>query len=1079
VDITRAAIEKNRITAAILVIVLVGGWNAFNTLPRAEDPGFTIRTAQVITSFPGASPERVEDLITDRLEKAIRELPELESIESVSKTGISIITVNVQERYTDMRPIWDSLRRKVEREAASMPDGAESPTVNDEFGDVFGIVLALTGDGFSYAELKEIADEMRSELLRLEDTGKVEIFGTQEERIFIEFQNSRLTQLGVAPLELSNILEAQNIVTPGGSIRLGPERIVVEPSGNFESIEDVGTTIVPLPDSEEVLYLRDLVSVSRGYIDPPSSKVHTGSGAIRFHSRNLTFPGDEPRTAALALAISMREGGLLTELGKRVDAEVDRFNETYPIGIQIDKVVFQPYDVQEVVDGFTSNLLQAVAVVMGAMLLFLGARTGLVVSALIPTAMMATLFVMQLMGIGLDQISLAALIIALGMLVDNGVVMAESIMVQMAAGQSGKEAAIRSARELRIPLLTSSLTTSAAFLPIFLAESATGEYTAALFKVVTIALLASWLLALTMTPLLCSVLLRVDVSSGGETFDGPFYQRYRGALLALLRRPIPTLAGVLFVFGLTLYGAGKVPALFFPPSDRPGFEVELTLPEGTDIEYTRKVVQKLEGFMVETLIVEEDRSEGIINWATFIGQGAPRYYLSYGPEPRNPAYAIMLVDSTSQEARDEAMSQIRHYLAENHPEVKPGVNPRQLGPPVSHPVQIRLTGIDTERLFGIVDDVKSRIREIPGAMNVGDDWGKRTKKILITVDQARARSAGATSQDVAISLQTIFSGLEVTQYREEEKVIPVTMRTEEEERLDLDDAGRTRADRDGRGRLGGVEDPASELRAVGLGRGRRGGGDAGLGRDERLASLARRAIERVADRLSLRDRRRGGGGLQGQRLDRREAPDRGGHHRPAPRHAVQLAASAPDHPAHGSPRSDGGRGRALARTLLFRLHDAARRDLALRHRDQQRDRADRSDRDRDRGERADARGSRSLRGPDAASPDSLDDCDDDPRPGPALARRRPDVGAHGDRDHLRARLRHRAHARRRPLPLCGLLPSRLRGRRLIVVSHRLRGQLAELSLVEGGESAQVIEAPEIRHPSDRQPTVPYPIQLAR
>jgi len=786
VDITRAAIEKNRITVAILVIVLVGGWNAFNSLPRAEDPGFTIRTAQVITSFPGASPERVEDLITDRLEKAIRELPELESIESVSKTGISIITVNVQERYTEMRPIWDSLRRKVEREAASMPDGAESPTVNDEFGDVFGIVLALTGDGFSYAELKEIADEMRSELLRLEDTGKVEIFGTQEERIFIEFQNSRLTQLGVAPLELSNILEAQNIVTPGGSIRLGPERIVVEPSGNFESIEDVGTTIVPLPDSEEVLYLRDLVSVSRGYIDPPSSKVHTGSGAIRFHSRNLTFPGDEPRTAALALAISMREGGLLTELGKRVDAEVDRFNETYPIGIQIDKVVFQPYDVQEVVDGFTSNLLQAVAVVMGAMLLFLGARTGLVVSALIPTAMMATLFVMQLVGIGLDQISLAALIIALGMLVDNGVVMAESIMVQMEAGQSGKDAAIRSARELRIPLLTSSLTTSAAFLPIFLAESATGEYTAALFKVVTIALLASWLLALTMTPLLCSALLRVDVSSKGETFDGPFYRRYRGALLALLRRPIPTLTGVVFVFGLTLYGAGKVPALFFPPSDRPGFEVELTLPEGTDIEYTRKVVQKLEGFMVETLIVEEDRPEGIINWATFIGQGAPRYYLSYGPEPRNPAYAIMLVDSTSQEARDEAMSQIRHYLAENHPEVKPGVNPRQLGPPVSHPVQIRLTGIDTEKLFGIVDDVKSRIREIPGAMNVGDDWGKRTKKILITVDQARARSAGATSQDVAISLQTIFSGLEVTQYREEEKVIPVTMRTEEEERLDLD-----------------------------------------------------------------------------------------------------------------------------------------------------------------------------------------------------------------------------------------------------------------------------------------------------
>ncbi len=785
-DITRAAIEKNRVTAAVLFIVLLGGFSAFGSLPRAEDPGFVIRTAQVMTFFPGASPERVEQLVTDRLEKAIREIPEVESLDSTSKTGLSVIFVNVQERYTEMRPIWDTLRRKIEREIPNLPQGAREPIVNDEFGDVFGIVLSLTGDGFSYAQLKDIADEMRDELLRLPDVAKVELFGTQDERIFIEFDNSRLIELGMAPGELAGVLEAQNIVTPGGSIALGRERIAIEPSGNFDSVEDVKRTIVRLPASRDVLYLEDLVRIHRGYVDPPEDKVHTGTGALLFHSRRLDFPAEQPRTAALVLAISMREGGLLTELGEQVEAQVEVFNATYPIGIQIDKVIFQPDDVQQVIDSFTGNLVQAVLVVMLSMLLFLGLRTGLVVSTLIPAAMMATLLVMQLAGIGLNQISLAALIIALGMLVDNGVVMAESIMVQMAAGRTGVEAAVSSARELRVPLLTSSLTTSAAFLPIYLAESATGEYTAALFQVVTIALLCSWLLALTMTPALCAALLRVEARTREETFEGPFYRRYRAALLATLRRPFLALAAVAAVFVVAMLGAARVPALFFPPSDRPSFEIELTMPEGTDIAHTRRAVQRLEGFLAEGAMAVDGRSEGVLNWAAFIGKGAPRYYLSYGPEPPNPSYAIMLLSATSREVMDPLMERIRDYLRDAAPEAKVSVSPRRLGPPVSYPIQIRLSGRDPEELFEIVESVKSRLREVAYAINVGDDWGMRTKKIVITVDQARARAAGATSEDVATSLQTLFSGIEVTQFREGDKIIPVTIRSEEEERLDLD-----------------------------------------------------------------------------------------------------------------------------------------------------------------------------------------------------------------------------------------------------------------------------------------------------
>ena len=784
-DITRLAIEKNRVTAAVLLILLFGGWQAFNELPRAEDPGFIIRTAQVVTSFPGASPERVENLVTDRLEQAIREIPELDSVESTSKTGLSIIHVNIKEKYTRMRPIWDTLRRKIERETQNLPSGAQKPIINDEFGDVFGIVLALTGDGFSYAELEDVAEASRDEFLRLPDVAKVDIYGVQEERIFIEYENARLRELSLAPSELSTILESQNIVTPGGSLRLGPERIVIEPSGNFESVEEMRRAIVELPDSDEVLYLEDLVEIRRDYVDPPSERVHTGSGAVLYHDREARFPFERPHTAALVLAISMRDGGQLTTLGVQVQELLQRFNEFYPLGLQLDPIIFQPDDVQQVIDGFVVNLMQAIGVVMLAMLVFLGLRTGLVISALIPTAMMTTLLVMQLADIGLDQISLAALIIALGMLVDNGVVMAESMMVRMSAGESGKDAAIASAHELRVPLLTASLTTSAAFLPIYLAESATGEYTASLFTVVTIALVSSWLLSLTMTPMLCAYFLRVEPVAPGAAIDRPVYRIYRRVLLALLGARVATVTAATGVFFVAMWAAGFVPALFFPSSDRPSFEVEIELPAATDIEHTRSVVEELEGYLSSELLVARGGAE-VLDWVSFIGSGAPRYYLSYAPEPPNPAYAILLVNSPSVEERDAAIRGIREFFWERHPEVNANVHPRRLGPPVSHPIQIRIeAGFEAAGLFEVAESVKSKLRQIPTTRDVGDDWGLRTKKILVTVDQARARRAGATSEDVALSLQTVFTGIEVTRYREGDKIIPVTMRSREDDRLDL------------------------------------------------------------------------------------------------------------------------------------------------------------------------------------------------------------------------------------------------------------------------------------------------------
>jgi multidrug efflux pump subunit AcrB len=578
-DITRSAIEKNRITAAVLIIIIIGGLSAYGRMPRAEDPGFIVRTAVVLTYFPGASPERVEMLVTDKLEKAIQEMPQLDSVQSQSKTGVSVIYVNIKERYRELRPIWDDLRRKVSAAAPRLPAGVIGPVVNDEFGDVFGIVATITGEGFSYAQLKDFGDEVRDELLRIDEVAKVDVYGEQEERIFVEYSNARLAQLGVSPMQLKQILESRNIVIAGGDITTGAERIVLEPTGNIESIEDLRRTAIRLPGRTDVVYLEDLAMVTRGYIDPPQTK-------MRSSGRDC-----------LGLAISMREGGNIIALGGKVRPLLDRLQASYPVGVEFDIVAFQPTQVARKVSDFTRNLLQAIGLVLLVMLAFLGLRTGLVVASLIPTTMILSLLLMSVFDIGLDQVSLASLIIALGMLVDNAIVMAESIMVQMASGKDRVTAAVDSARELRLPLLVASLTTAAAFLPFYLAESAVGEYVAPLFKVVALALLSSWVLALTMTPLLCVLFLKVRSAPSEGSYSSRFYRSYRGLLLGALRRPGFTILAMFALFVVAMMGFRYVPFMFFPPSDKEIFTAEFRMPAGTPIERTDAVVQRVEEFM--------------------------------------------------------------------------------------------------------------------------------------------------------------------------------------------------------------------------------------------------------------------------------------------------------------------------------------------------------------------------------------------------------------------------------------------------------------------------------------------------
>ncbi len=771
-NITRSAIDYSRVTIVLVIVLVFAGIMSYQALPKAQNPDFTIRTAVITTRFPGASPERVEQLVTDTIEEKIQEMPELDSVTSESRTGISVVNANFLESYMDMRPIFDDLRRKIEDITPDLPEGVNAPQVNDEFGDTFGHVYLMTGDGYSSAELKEYADEVRERLLKERNIAKVEIYGAQPEAIFIEYNNARLTEIGLSPQQLAGSLQAINILSSGGEIRYGPERIVLEPSGNFETIEDLKQAVVALPGSGELVYLGDIANIYRGYEDPAQTRVHAS--------------GEQ----ALAFAVSMREGGNILTLGKRLAELVPELEGEYPLGITIEPL-FQQSTLTEIsVDAFLTNLFQAVGIVILVMVLTLGFRTGVVVASLIPIVMVSTFFVMGLFGIGINQISLAALIIALGLLVDNAIVVVEATIVRRERGEEAVSACINAAKEMMAPLLVSSLTTAAAFTPIALAESAVSEFTSSIFYVVTIALLLSWLLSMTFVPMLTPKLLKIErqVDADEQSFDGRFYQFYRNLLVPSLHHPLLFGIGVVALFAAAIYGMGYVPQVFIPPSEDPVLSAKLELPVGTAIETTEEVIADVEAFLRNDLLVDvhaDPEAIGVTSWAAYIGTGGPRFVLGFDPPNPNAANTAMVINVSSSEAIDPMISAIENYTFEKHPDLQVQVKRLANGPPVSYPVEVRVSGPEFNELFHLVSEIKQQLWSYEAITAVKDTWGPQSKKLVINVDQARALRAGVTSNDIAVSLNASLSGMRMTEYREGDDIIPITLRTVPTDRQDI------------------------------------------------------------------------------------------------------------------------------------------------------------------------------------------------------------------------------------------------------------------------------------------------------
>ena len=756
--ITETAIKKNRISVALILFFFIGGIFAYFAMPQAKDPKFVIRTAVVVTQFPGATPERIESLVTIPLERKIRQIEQIDHIESISKNGVSTIYVYIQERYKKMTPIWDEIRKKINQ--VRLPQEAAKPFLNDSYSQVFGTMVTLVGEGYSYSELETIANQVKEELLNIRSIGQVDILGLQKQYIYIEFSNAKLSEVGISPDELGEIIRKRNIITPGGSVTIGPQRLILEPTGNLNSLEELGKTIIPIKGKSNVVYLEDIVNIRSGYSEPADP---------------LTRSNGEQ---ALVLAITLSDGSNIIELGDAVKEKIAFLESQYPIGIEFKLAFDEPKLVETIINNFMQSLVLSIVIVIGVMFLTLGWRTGLIVATLIPTAIATSFFFMWQFNIGLNQVSLAALIISLGLLVDNAIVISESVIVKMDEGQTPFQASVGAVNELRVSLLTSSLTTAAAFLPIYLAESSAGEYTSALFEVVTITLMSSWVLSLTLTPMMTYLFLKRN--DGPQfTYNNPLCNTFKSLLTYSLKYQKLSVIGVGSLFVVSLYLFGFIPKIFFPPADQPSLIVRIALPLGSDIEETRKTVREME------LYLEQKKPEYIHDYTSFIGKGTPRFWVTNTPTGSAPEYAEILINATSLDAYDVLQKQIEEFGFNHFSTAYVTVKKLDNGPPVKTPIQVRISGSENRVLQQKANDLKVALSEIYGTKAVSDDWDKWAEKLVVNINPALAHHAGVTYSDIANSLQTALTGREITQYRTNNKTIPIVLRSNHDLTSDL------------------------------------------------------------------------------------------------------------------------------------------------------------------------------------------------------------------------------------------------------------------------------------------------------
>jgi multidrug efflux pump len=780
-NVSRWALEHPALTRYLMVVMLVLGFAAYFQLGQDEDPPFTFRAMVVQAYWPGATAQQMAEQVTDRIERALQEVPHADIIRSYTKPGESLTFLQLEDSSPpgEVAESWYVARKKVGDMRGTLPQGVIGPVFNDDFGDVYGSIFALSADGFSREELRQHAERVRQRLLKVPDVAKVELFGAQPEKIFVEISHKRLAQLGLDMGQVIAQLGAQNAVEGAGVLNAGSENLQVRVQGPFAAVEDIGRlpirAVNPATGVPSQLRLADIAEIRRDYSDPPAVMVrHQGQQVV-------------------ALGVSMARGGDIIVLGRALRAEVAAIERELPLGIAVAQVQDQPQAVSRSVNEFVKVLVEAIVIVLAVSFISLGLHTkplridiwpGLVVAIAIPLVLAITFVTMFYWGVGLHKISLGSLIIALGLLVDDAIIAVEMMVRKLEEGYDRARAATFTYELVAMPMLTGTLITAAGFLPIGLAKSMTGEYTFAIFAVTAAALVISWIVSVYFVPYLGYRLLRtrqvVDgVAHERELFSGPFYTRFRRMVDWCVDHRWTTIVVTLVIFALGLVGMGRVQQQFFPDSSRPEILVDLWLPEGSTIQSSEAVAKRFEARLMA--------EPGVATVSTWIGAGVPRFYLPLDqifPQP-NVSQAIVLPKGLAE--REELRLRLPQLLASEFPEVRGRVKLLPNGPPVPYPVQFRVVGAEAAVVREWAERAKEVLRASPNMRGVNDNWNESVKSLRLEVDQDKARALGVSSQSIAQASRTILSGTTIGQYREGDRLVDIVLRQPLDERSAITD----------------------------------------------------------------------------------------------------------------------------------------------------------------------------------------------------------------------------------------------------------------------------------------------------
>ena len=775
-----------------LLAIAIMGSIAYGRLGQAEDPPFTFKVMVIRTLWPGASARQVELQLTDRIEKKLQETPYIDRVSSFSRPGESTVLFFAKD-FTPpaaMPDVFYQVRKKVGDIRHTLPAGIQGPFFNDEFGDVFGNIYALTADGLDYPAMKDLAERIRDGLLRVPYVGKVEIFGIQDEKIFVDLANAKLGSLGLEPAQIAQALAQQNMVSGAGFYETSSERIQLRPGGAFDSLQAVADT--PIRVSGRSFRLGDIARISRSTVDPPATLVRYGG---------------QP---ALALGVTMAKGGDIIELGKALRAHVAEVQKTLPLGVVLGEAASQPDAVKRSVSDFVSSLAEAVAVVLLVTFISLGLRTGLVVAISIPLVLAATFLGMQFFQVGLHKVSLGALVLALGLLVDDAIIAVEMMWVKMEQGWERTRAASFAYTSTAGPMLSGTLVTVAGFIPIALANSAVGEYAFAFFQINAIALLISWLAAVVAIPWLGYKLLPDPQAArqpawlerrlprltrfaqrcglGGPAHDEqhdvygtPFYRRFRRLVAWCVAHRWTVIGLTVALFALAMVGMGKVPKQFFPNSTRLELNIELRLPEGSSLAAVDTEMKKLENW----LAADREKHDQHTHSIAYIGSGSPRYFLSLDQQLPASNVGQLVIQTRDLAAREALRGRLIELFASDFPNVRANVARIENGPPVGYPIQYRISGDDIASLRAFANEIAALMRQQPEISNIHADWGELSKTVAVAIDQDKARLLGVSTQDVAALLNLSLNGYAVTSYREGAKSIDVVLRAEDDDRHSL------------------------------------------------------------------------------------------------------------------------------------------------------------------------------------------------------------------------------------------------------------------------------------------------------